>query len=104
MPELDDYFQERKELQALKESPGWKRFDATLVAQVFVRNTINHSNRMKKLDDAIEKAGEQGVVEGIQIARSCLDEMLAVVNANIEGLLELRREEEEHAEALGTNA
>ena len=104
MPELEDYFQERKELQALKDSPGWKRFDAALNAQVFVRNSIVNSNRIKRLDDAIEQAGAQGVVEGIQLARLCLDDMLAVVTANINALLELKREEKEHEEMVGADA
>lgn len=95
MPELDDYFQEKRILTELVEHPGWKRLDAALAELVRVKNIGDRNHRITTLDDAFSKASAEGEIAGIQLARSYLGIMLEDVQANINVLLEIAREEKE---------
>lgn len=88
----DEYYQEVKDLEALRDHPGYQKLLALLDAQVMCYRQQVFNNGVESLDGAFRVAKDQGTVAGILLAKALHQQRIDDLKQDIATINELIKE------------
>ena len=74
--EQDSLLQEKAELEAVINLPGWERINVALIAIIRANRQKEFDSKIGSLDDAFRSATDKGFMTGVETARNIPDALL----------------------------